>query len=119
MKLSYAWASSAEHLVLSEDRLTEETPARSVWIDLAALFTCSVIAAIPYGIMIAAEDGLPGNTERIIANSVAAGLGLTVAGGLLLLWKRKSSKRLLYALGLVVVMALLAFGQTLRRAGVY
>src|SRR5262245_22105213 len=93
-------------------------PKRSVWIDLGALVTGAVLAAIPYGYMIAADDGLRGDLERIIANSVTSGLGFAFVGTLFLLWKRRNPKRLQHAMLLVVVIAALAFTTALRRSGI-
>ena len=91
--------------------------SRGIAADLAALFACAILAAIPYGYMMAAEDGLPGDIERIVANSVAASLGFAAVGGALLVWKRKNPKRLKYAIIVVAIMALMALTTTVRRAG--
>ena len=97
--------------------MSDEIPTRRLAVDMAALITCAILAAIPYGYMMAAEDGLPGDTERIIANSVASSLGFVALGAVLLFWKRKNPKRLQYAIVLVIVLAAFAFSATLRRAG--
>ena len=88
---------------------------RAIWIDLLALYVVALIATLPYATLIAREDGLPSDVERIIANAVAAALGFWAFGSVVAWFNRMKSNRFLIASAVILVTAGLAFSAAYRR----
>lgn len=88
---------------------------RRLLIEALALWPISLLALLPYAAIVAAEDGLPGDPERIIATAVAASIGIFIFGAIVLAIIRDKPRRLAWAVGVVLIACALATLAALRR----
>ena len=88
---------------------------RPVWKDLLILYPIALIATLPYGGLLAREDGLQGDLIRTLANAAAAGLGFWFFGAIAIFARRKRANRFVYAIVVVVIFAGLASLTAIRR----